>query len=64
MESAAFTALSMLVTAIASALYGDSCRSTKGRNADRVAFRLIGGGFASAVTAFVGQNYGAKGGTG
>ncbi len=60
-ESAAFTALAMVVTGMASAWYGETAVAVQrvGSQIESLSW-LIGGGFASAVTAFVGQNYGAR----
>lgn len=60
-ESAAFTALAMVVTAMVSANYGETAVAVQrvGSQIESLSW-LIGGGFASAVTAFVGQNYGAR----
>ena len=60
-ESAAFTALAMVVTGMASAWYGETAVAVQrvGSQIESLSW-LIGGGFASATTAFVGQNYGAR----
>ncbi len=60
-ESAAFTALAMVVTAMVSASYGETAVAVQrvGSQIESLSW-LVGGGFASAVTAFVGQNYGAR----
>lgn len=60
-ESAAFTLLAMLVTAMVSAWYGEMAVAVQrvGSQIESLSW-LIGGGFASAVTAFIGQNYGAR----
>lgn len=60
-ESAAFTALAMVVTAMVSASYGENAVAVQrvGSQLESLSW-LIGGGFSSAVTAFVGQNYGAR----
>ncbi len=60
-ESAAFTALAMVVTAMVSASYGEAAVAVQrvGSQLESLSW-LIGGGFSSAVTAFVGQNYGAR----
>lgn len=60
-ESAAFTALAMVVTAMVTANYGETAVAVQrvGSQIESLSW-LIGGGFASAVTAFVGQNYGAR----
>ncbi|MGI6358673.1 MAG: MATE family efflux transporter [Bacillota bacterium] len=59
-ESAAFTTLAMVVTAMVSASYGETAVAVQrvGSQIESLSW-LVGGGFASAVTAFVGQNYGA-----
>lgn len=59
-ESGAFTALAMVVTGMISAWYGETALAVQrvGGQIESLSW-LIGGGFASAVTAFVGQNYGA-----
>jgi putative MATE family efflux protein len=60
-ESGAFTALAMVVTGMISAWYGETALAVQrvGGQIESLSW-LIGGGFASAVTAFVGQNYGAQ----
>ena len=60
LESAAFTALSMVVTGMVSAGYGASAVAVQrvGSQIESLSW-LIGGGFSSAVSAFMGQNYGA-----
>lgn len=60
-ESGAFTALAMVVTSMASAWYGETAVAVQrvGSQIESLSW-LIGGGFSSAVTAFVGQNYGAR----
>ena len=60
-ESAAFTALAMVVTGMANAWYGETAVAEQrvGSQIESLSW-LIGGGFASATTAFVGQNYGAR----
>ncbi len=60
-ESAAFTTLAMVVTAMVSAWYGETAVAVQrvGSQIESLSW-LVGGGFASAVTAFVGQNYGAR----
>lgn len=60
-ESAAFTALAMVVTGMVSAWYGETAVAVQrvGSQIESLSW-LIGGGFASAITAFVGQNYGAR----
>ncbi len=60
LESGAFTALAMVVTSMVSAWYGETAVAVQrvGSQIESLSW-LIGGGFSSAVTAFVGQNYGA-----
>lgn len=60
-ESGAFTALAMVVTGMVSATYGETAVAVQrvGSQIESLSW-LIGGGFSSAVTAFVGQNYGAR----
>lgn len=60
-ESAAFTLLSMVVTGMASAWYGETAVAVQrvGSQIESLSW-LICGGFSSAVTAFTGQNYGAR----
>ena len=60
-ESGAFTALAMVVTGMISAWYGETAVAVQrvGSQIESLSW-LIGGGFSSAVTAFVGQNYGAR----
>ncbi len=60
-ESGAFTALAMVVTGMVSAWYGETAVAVQrvGSQIESLSW-LIGGGFSSAVTAFVGQNYGAR----
>jgi putative MATE family efflux protein len=60
-ESAAFTGLAMVVTAMIAAWYGETAVAVQrvGSQIESLSW-LIGGGFSSAVTAFVGQNYGAR----
>ena len=60
-ESGAFTILAMIVTAMVSAWYGETAVAVQrvGSQIESLSW-LIGGGFASAITAFVGQNYGAR----
>lgn len=60
-ESGAFTALAMVVTGMVSANYGPTAVAVQrvGSQIESLSW-LIGGGFASAVTAFVGQNFGAR----
>lgn len=61
MESGAFTALAMVVTAMVSSRYGETAVAVQrvGSQIESLSW-LIGGGFSSAVAAFTGQNYGAK----
>lgn len=61
LESGAFTALAMVVTGMASAWYGETAVAVQrvGSQIESLSW-LIGGGFSSATTAFVGQNYGAR----
>ncbi len=60
-ESGAFTALAMVVTSMVSAWYGETAVAVQrvGSQIESLSW-LIGGGFSSAITAFVGQNYGAR----
>ena len=60
-ESGAFTLLAMVVTGMVSAWYGQTALAVQrvGSQVESLSW-LIGGGFSSAVTAFVGQNYGAR----
>ncbi len=60
MESGAFTALAMVVTSMVSAWYGETAVAVQrvGSQIESLSW-LIGGGFSSAVTSFIGQNYGA-----
>lgn len=60
-ESGAFTALAMVVTGMVSAGYGETAVAVQ-RVCSQIESLswLIGGGFSSAVTAFIGQNYGAR----
>ena len=60
MESAAFTLLAMVVTGMVTSLYGERAIAVQrvGNQIESLSW-LIGGGFSSAVTAFIGQNYGA-----
>lgn len=60
-ESAVFTLLSMVVTGMVTAWYGETAVAVQrvGSQIESLAW-LIGGGFSSAVTAFTGQNYGAR----
>ena len=59
-ESGAFTALAMVVTGMVSA-YGETALAVQrvGSQIESLSW-LIGGGFSSAVTAFMGQNFGAR----
>ncbi len=61
LESGAFTALAMVVTTMVSAWYGETAVAVQrvGSQIESLSW-LVGGGFASAVTAFIGQNYGAE----
>ncbi|NLJ57026.1 MAG: MATE family efflux transporter [Firmicutes bacterium] len=61
LESGAFTALAMVVTGMASAWYGETAVAVQrvGSQIESLSW-LIGGGFSSATTAFVGQNFGAR----
>ena len=60
-ESGAFTILAMVVTGMVSAWYGETAVAVQrvGSQIESLSW-LIGGGVASAVTAFAGQNYGAR----
>lgn len=60
-ESAAFTGLAMVVTGMVSAWYGEMAVAVQrvGSQIESLSW-LLGGGFSSAVAAFVGQNYGAR----
>ena len=60
-ESAAFTGLAMVVTGMVSAWYGETAVAVQrvGSQIESLSW-LVGGGFASAITAFIGQNYGAR----
>ncbi len=61
LESGAFTALAMVVTSMVAANYGETAVAVQrvGSQVESLSW-LIGGGFSSAVTAFVGQNFGAR----
>lgn len=61
LESGAFTVLAMVVTAMVSAWYGETAVAVQrvGSQIESLSW-LIGGGFSSATTAFVGQNFGAQ----
>jgi putative MATE family efflux protein len=61
LESGAFTILAMVVTSMVSGWYGETAVAVQrvGSQIESLSW-LIGGGFSSAVTAFVGQNYGAE----
>lgn len=61
LESGAFTALAMVVTGMVSSGYGADAVAVQrvGSQIESLSW-LVGGGFASAVTAFIGQNYGAR----
>ena len=60
LESGAFTALAMVVTGMVSNKYGETAVAVQrvGSQIESLSW-LIGGGFSSAVTSFVGQNFGA-----
>jgi len=60
-ESGAFTALAMVVTGMVSSWYGETAVAVQrvGSQIESLSW-LIGGGFSSAVTAFAGQNFGAR----
>ena len=61
LESSVFTLLAMVVTGMVSAWYGETAVAVQrvGSQIESLSW-LIGGGFSSAITSFVGQNYGAK----
>jgi putative MATE family efflux protein len=61
LESGVFTALAMVVTGMVSSIYGANAVAVQrvGSQIESISW-LIGGGFSSAVAAFVGQNYGAR----
>ena len=61
LESGAFTALAMVVTGMISASFGADAVAVQrvGSQIESLSW-LIGGGFSSAVAAFMGQNYGAR----
>ncbi|HHW23254.1 MAG TPA: MATE family efflux transporter [Clostridiaceae bacterium] len=61
LESGAFTILAMVVTSMVSGWYGETAVAVQrvGSQIESLSW-LIGGGFSSAITAFVGQNYGAE----
>ena len=61
LESGAFTVLAMVVTGMVAAWYGETAVAVQrvGSQIESLSW-LIGGGFSSAITAFVGQNYGAR----
>lgn len=61
LESGAFTALAMVVTGMISDSYGADAVAVQrvGSQIESLSW-LIGGGFSSAVAAFMGQNYGAR----
>ena len=61
LESGAFTALAMVVTGMVSDGYGENAVAVQrvGSQIESLSW-LVGGGFASAVTAFMGQNFGAR----
>lgn len=60
-ENGAFTLLAMTVTSMVSAWYGETAVAVQrvGSQIESLSW-LIGGGFSSAITAFTGQNYGAR----
>ncbi len=60
LESAAFTGLSMVVTGMVASGYGASAVAVQrvGSQIESLSW-LVGGGFSSAVSAFIGQNFGA-----
>ena len=61
LESGAFTMLAMVVTGMVASNYGPDAVAAQrvGTQLESLSW-LIGGGFATAVSAFVGQNYGAR----
>lgn len=61
LESGAFTALAMVVTGMVSDGYGQNAVAVQrvGSQIESLSW-LVGGGFASAITAFMGQNFGAR----
>ena len=61
LESGAFTLLAMVVTGMVASRFGEAAVAVQrvGSQIESLSW-LIGGGFSSAVTAFVGQNYGAR----
>lgn len=61
LESGAFTALAMVVTGMVSDWYGENAVAVQrvGSQIESLSW-LVGGGFASAITAFMGQNFGAR----
>jgi len=61
LESGAFTMLAMVVTGMVASRYGAGAVAVQrvGSQIESLSW-LIGGGFSSAVSAFVGQNYGAR----
>lgn len=61
LESSVFTLLAMVVTGMVSAWYGETAVAVQrvGSQIESLSW-LIGGGFSSAITSFVGQNFGAK----
>lgn len=61
LESGAFTMLAMVVTGMVASTYGANAVAVQrvGSQIESLSW-LIGGGFASAVSAFVGQNFGAR----
>lgn len=60
-ESGAFTMLAMVVTGMVASIYGANAVAVQrvGSQIESLSW-LIGGGFASAVSAFIGQNCGAR----
>jgi len=59
-ESLVFNSLFMVVTRLVTTFgYGAVAAQSVGLQVESLSF-MIGGGFASALTAFIGQNYGAK----
>jgi len=60
-ESAAFTMLFMVVSRLISREFGEGAVAAQsvGIQIESLAF-MVGGGFASALTSFIGQNFGAK----
>lgn len=60
-ESGAFTMLAMVVTGMVASIYGAHAVAVQrvGSQIESLSW-LVGGGFASAVSAFIGQNFGAR----